>query len=654
MTNEILAYCERNDIKYLLLDFFGTIVQRDCTPEEVKRSWSKKLAQGLRYAVDEGTLFLLRKKSEQAVISRADAGEFGYSELVDEIYRRIVNLAPAFQRQYSSQKFYEIAHLAEIQAEQGSQQYIEQTIQLIYGAHSRGIHINIVSDFYLGHTELRRFLSKDDIDKKIENIFVSSDCKSSKCQGNLYEYVCRHLDTTACKCIMVGDNLQSDVRNAESYGIKGFLLKQKSDPDQKSILHTTINNIAKRNNRGVLGYSNYCFMLYLYAERLYKTLLSNGVEDIYFLSREGEFLKKLFDLYLAKRSTYTIRTHYLYVSRKATYPATLRALNEEDFHLLRKFPAISLRDFFENIGMAFAIKQLEITPADSEKVIPNFFDSEVFHRLCARKDFQELYDTSRACYNSLFKQYCKQEGLLGDTHIALADVGWNGTMQDNIVCALDLKTCLGVYIGLGNSAYFSEVNKKIGLLFSDIPLESPEFKLWKYDHTFLERLFSASHGATDCYEKHSAGAITPVLKEYVGEVENYRLVKPIQDEILKKVEQLDALMEASCYCAEDFYCEFLNRHLHMLFRINNKQLDLQRVLIQGQTQNFGYFSTAEQSIGNTFSKKEIFKKAWKRLRVVKNTEIMFRILLNYNHRWLIKIIYFFYFIKLQKGLKNDG
>ena len=96
MTHNILDYCKEHNVEYLFLDFFGTIVRRNCTPEEVKILWAKKLALKLNYAVDETMLFLLRKKAEQAVISRAEAGEFNYPGLCDEIYRRLVDLDKRF------------------------------------------------------------------------------------------------------------------------------------------------------------------------------------------------------------------------------------------------------------------------------------------------------------------------------------------------------------------------------------------------------------------------------------------------------------------------------------------------------------------------------------------------------------------------------
>ena len=648
MKEKILKYCEENNIEYLFLDFFDTIVQRKCSPEEIKYCWAKKLALKLQYAISEDRLISLRKKSEQAVILRAESGEFEYGELIDEVYRRIVILYPEFGANYSEQAFRDIAYDVEIQAELENQRYIAQTMELIHAAFLKGLHINIVSDFYLGQNELKTFLKKDGIHCKIDHIFVSSECKATKHQGKLYEYVCHQLGADPIRCVMVGDNLQSDVQKAEACGIKGFLMKQSKEKKEYAVVAQGINHIAQTNISGTLRYSNYCFLLYLYAERLYKTVIRKGIKDIYFLSREGEFLKKIFDLYITGKSDCEIRTHYLYVSRKATYPATLKPLDEEDFRLLRKTSTLSPADFFENIGIPFATKYLTTEGTDNEEPILDFFNSEAFQKLCAREDFREVYELSRTNYNRLFQKYCKQEGLRDNSLMVFADVGWNGTMQDNISCALDAQACLGIYIGLRNAACLSEKNQKIGLIFSEIPLDSRDFNLWKYDYTFLERLLSASHGATDHYKEDHTGVVTPVLKEYASEAENYKLLKPIQEEILTKVQQLDALIGPSCYCAEDFYKEFLDRHLRMLFKINNKQINLQRALIRGQMQNFGHFTTAEQSIGATFSKRNIIRKFWNRLRVLKNTEIVFRILLNYNQYFLIKLLYYFHYIHLKR------
>lgn len=650
MISEILNYCLNNHIKCIFLDFFGTIVQRNCSPTEIKNLWAKRLALELEYIIDEEKLLLLRKKSEQAVICRTKSGEFNYLELTDEIYRRIIVIDNQFESKYDAQDFYHISHNVEMQAELESQSYIRETIKLINAAYLKGIHINVISDFYLGQEELKVFLKKEKLYKKIDHIFVSSDCKISKHLGGLYKYVCKQVGFDTGQCIMIGDNLKSDIKNAELYGIKGFNVKCLEGIEQKATIEEKITKIAKSQIDKELGYSNYCFLLYLYIERLYKILIHEGIKNIYFLSREGEFLKKLFDLYISKRNCKKINTHYLYVSRKATYPATLKSLDEETFDLLRKYPKFSIKDFLENIGMQYVTLELGLTDAEIEQMITGFFDSPVFSNLCKRKKFQELYENSRVQYKSIFKKYCDQEGLISDCVVAVADVGWNGTMQDNIYNALDGFQCVGLYIGLMNTAYSSEKNKKKGLIFSENPLNSCDLNIWKYDNVFLERILWASHGATDNYVLEKNGSVNPVLKDYASEVSNYALMKPVQDVLFRKVDELDNIFLDSCYTAENFYSRFLSEHIHMLFYVNNEQLNLQRKMLRGQMQNFGHISTARESIGTTFSKKRLIKKFWSRLHLLKNTEVVFRVFLAYNQKFFIKILYRWHYIQIKKLL----
>ena len=134
-------------------------------------------------------------------------------------------------------------------------------------------------------------------------------------------------------------------------------------------------------------------------------------------------------------------------------------------------------------------------------------------------------------------------------------------------------------------------------------------------------------------------SLSEVLKSYSSESENYKLMKPVQEVILDKFKKLDDILGSSCYCTEAFYKEFLDIHKRMLFIVNNQQLELQRKMIKGQMQNFGHLTSAGNSIGTTFSVGRIMKKIWSNLRLFKNTEIMFRILINYNRKNIIRVLY---------------
>jgi len=61
-----------------------------------------------------------------------------------------------------------------------------------------------------------------------------------------------------------------------------------------------------------IPFEDISWTFWFFIEKLYKQLLHDGVRDVFFLAREGDFLKQLFDLYqkdLAKDPL--INTHYL-------------------------------------------------------------------------------------------------------------------------------------------------------------------------------------------------------------------------------------------------------------------------------------------------------------------------------------------------------
>jgi predicted HAD superfamily hydrolase len=95
--------------------------------------------------------------------------------------------------------------------------------------------------------------------------------------------------------------------------------------------------IHKENN-----FSNHAFPLYLFTERLYTQLIESDCKDILFMSREGQFLKKLFERYCGIRSELglpvtNIKTHYFYGSRNSIMSASMKEIEKEDFNLMFRY-----------------------------------------------------------------------------------------------------------------------------------------------------------------------------------------------------------------------------------------------------------------------------------------------------------------------------
>ena len=69
--------------------------------------------------------------------------------------------------------------------------------------------------------------------------------------------------------------------------------KDKITKDNKTLcMYDEIFNTYSENNL-----TNYAFPLYLFTMRLYDRLVKTNTRDVLFMSREGQFLKKLFERY---------------------------------------------------------------------------------------------------------------------------------------------------------------------------------------------------------------------------------------------------------------------------------------------------------------------------------------------------------------------
>lgn len=641
-TNQIISYCRKNNISWAFFDYFDTTATRNCSAKEIKLLWAKNVCQKLNYTIDKNTLYNVRISSEKKLLRISLDNEIIYSDLVEEIYTRLRliyrenlnNIIP------NVSFFSALAFEAECDAEIAMQEVVPESAELMRLLKKEGCKIAIVSDFYLSEKAFLNFLSAHGLSEYIDDVFVSCDNKANKYTGKLYSIVTNELNINSKQCIMIGDNNHSDIKMAQKAGITAFHVDS-SETDLQQKITKQLNSIYKINCKGSERYSNYAYSLYLFVERLYKALIKDGVKNVYFLSREGEFLKRIFDAYIATIPTCKINTHYLYVSRKATYPATLsNSLDSENFDTLRKHKTFSIMDFLDNVGICYEENRDIFKDIDVNKQIKSFFDSKQFEYLKNNPDFAKLYKKTITDNKNTIQQYFREQGLYqSDEIVALVDVGWNGTMQNNIYKILENARCKGFYIGVTADSQSDLNNEKIGLIFSGNPIPTKDFDIWKYDSVFFERILWATHGATNGYFKNTEQKVIPVLKDYESEKNNYKMMRPVQEAIFEKFLLIDMEIKNSPFFAEDFYELFKRRHIDTIYKVNNAQLTLQKKMIDNQMQNFGQIRTAQDSLNQAFGIKRLIRKMFSKLYLFKNTEIVFRILQKYNANLVIIIMY---------------
>lgn len=568
-----IEYSRKNNIKCYFFDFFDTVLHRKKHPENIKELWCEQLICCWNLSLKTDEMLAVRQESEEKVshIKEIINCEYTYYQLCAEIYLRLVQLLNGFPADLET--FYRWA-LQKEEILEMENHYADQAVKnMLASLHDAGKKTVVVSDFYLPEKSLQKFAENTGVSEYIDQYFVSCEYGCNKATGELYPAVLNKLGLSPSQCVMIGDNKTADCKNAKKYGIKAFYKKFYGYPEYmgKEYIRKELSVIAGTEHS--FPYENYVFSLYLFIEKLFRKIVERKHTQILFLAREGEFLKKLFDYYVqnSKTDSLNIRTVYFCTSRIASYIPGLKALDEEDFSgLLNRYKDISINVFLKSLNF----DDEEITAVkkslsfDIDKPVENFRCSACFDALKRNDVFASVYDTKRIQQNKWLLQYLEQNEIRTDREIVLVDVGWRGTIQDNLFECFDRKTPVqGYYLGISRLSKIFPESRKEGLLFHEYPVKSRRYELWNFDKFMYERILYASHPSTIGYTQDDNGQITPVYQEGVKDQEAYAYIAPYQNRMFETFRKIFKLFSQTVCQADDFLDVFEKIHLEMLLSL---------------------------------------------------------------------------------------
>lgn len=622
------------DIHYEIyfFDFFGTIMNRRCSADDIKRIWSFRMSLFLKKRLSSEEIYKLRIAAENFICKRENNYEFQYIDMIEEIYRRISSLKRINTDVISKRDFIQLSLQLEILVETEMQVVNDKVINSIRNLKRLQKKIYILSDFYLGKEYILRFLDSKDITDIADEIIVSCDYGKNKSTGNLYKTILSEMSLNPEVCCMIGDNYRSDYLNAKKNGIAAMRIFNNKHNKTVDIKRCLCKTKEKEKKHGK-SYANYHFLLYKFTEELYFSLSRQGHKTVFFLAREGEFLKALFDLYCRKINKKfglpIIESKYLYVSRQATYSASLCDLKEERFDtLFLQYPNLSLKAFLKNIGIDEQGRELlqKHFDLDFDEVILNLRESDLFTKLMKNDVFHELYGYTLEKRKSGLVKYLQQEGFFDTSSVAIVDVGWKGSIQDNLSKVVQNRVFIdGYYCGLKNNAICMENSKKTGLVFTEYPYKSDHYDVWSFDYNFMERLLTASHPSTSGYN-YIENRITPVFNDFGSEEENYKMIRPIQEQIAFHFEQYISVIYDLPVLSNELDAILRNFHLDCCCNIYKSNMVLQGKLLSGQVENFGYQLQGKEHLKETFTLKNILKKIIEKRYLLRNTTLITHVL----------------------------
>lgn len=514
-TLEFVEEDQENSV--VCFDFFDTLVTRSIMPEYTKKIAARQLSRLLVNQISSQELYDIRHRMEAEICAEnQEVGEdleFNLKDLAKRLYQNLSSRDIPQLNSYTQDAFIEIVLDIELAVEKQVQRPCPDMIELLQELKDRGVTTLLISDFYLPKVTFSELLHHHGLENCFDHVYISCDYLKTKGSGRLYDLIVKELCLEKQVMLMIGDNSHADKKMAKEQGMEALLLDreahyssyqqwEKAQADPRSLQQSLVAQAHKFDDA---TFPEMSLTLWYFTHRLFDRLISDGVKNVFFLSREGEFLKSLFFFYQHYFfGREIIKSHYLVASRKSTYIASLETFPDEDFSkLFHQYRDISPRDFL--LSLNFTEAQCEVVCKSlgiaSEKCLSNFPESKEFLEIKEDNGFRELYESLRSSQRDNFNHYIRSFGVnIERDGLFLVDVGWKGSMQENLFKILGGRIQVsGYYIGLLSSSISHPLIQKTGILFNEIPAPDQFFSVYNNNRSLFEMMLGASHGSAEGY-----------------------------------------------------------------------------------------------------------------------------------------------------------
>lgn len=603
MKNTIRNIENNREVKVVFTDLFDTLIHRTVHPHYVFRIWCKIMIRELGLSLSILDLYRIRMCATDTLAEKLGLKkvEIPYESVTKEVYNRLVNSYQIKDTTYG--KFYTYFLEADYEAEKSVQFLNEDLVQGLRYLKEKSYKIVLVSDFHVPRETIVRLLEHHRIATIFNDVFISCDYRKSKETGSLYPYVLENTQSIPTETAMMGDNKNSDVVNASEHGLHAHFLKHYSHKfrNKKNLFGSVkkeFDSICKKTEKACSKsehpFSEYILHFYFFTERLYVEAKEKGIKDLFFLAREGLYMKELFEKYQELNglcSEDKINVHYFKASRHSAMQVSLEPLETEQFdHLKKKYDHMSASQFLSAFDISEEIISEIVSSASihADEVVPEFVSSTSMAALKANALFKEKYELHRNTQRNAFNGYLNSFQVdFEKDGMNLVDVGWGGTMQECIYNYLEGKVPVtGYYIGLREIYTIENGTKRFGLNFSVYPKKDFSDDILLANGQLYEQLLAAPHGSTIGYALNEDSPTLEFHEENEKRVFD-EFIFPIQEFMMTQFEILCNDLKPATYSKEMSQDYLTNMALRLGLLTNRKKLKFIQLISQGFYQNMG-------------------------------------------------------------------
>lgn len=578
-----------NDLEkydYIFLDVFDGLFIEKNSSDYINKIWCNYLIKYFNLNLSMVYLYKLRLKALKKYFSESDFNAVNYNDSYSNVIKYIYNHLNDIQKFISYDSFYKICMDLEFNIIKESFHLDVELVSVLRKLKSNGKKIYFVSNVCLSRIMFDEIILFYGVNDLFDGFFVSFGLSFNK-KNNFVKLLCKYLNILDENYIVLSSKTNANCLNLCHIDGQNVFLSYNNN------FKEIYKNFKVLFSSSTDNFEHVIFSLYTFIEKLYFSLLRQNVNEVVFLSREGEFLKKLFDIYVSNINNKRIVSKYMIVSRKATYLPSLESIDKEKFSFLfEQYSCMSCVDFFKSLNFSKQEileiqKSLELVDSslDVNTVISNFSNSNVFKIILNDKKFIDIYESNRISQKNNITRYIKN--IVSSNNFCVVDIGWNGSIQTNIQKILGDSFCvLGYYFGLEKRD--NKVDEsKYGLMFSNVPYYTRGYKLYNVNRAIYEILLGASHGSANKYVLKDNDIIVDLFfKEEEALIYN-NVISNIQDNMSILFGNLCLLFNNGFYDNKKYYKLFNKVHFDMMFNPSKKQMEFINEVYHYE--NFGVF-----------------------------------------------------------------